>query len=38
MQELILCLHAIPIPFKHTLIHFIIVLLTALFNQQSYAR
>jgi hypothetical protein len=36
MRELILYLHAIPVPFKHILIRFIAVLLTALFNQQSY--
>jgi hypothetical protein len=35
MWELILYLYAIPVPFKHTLIRFIIVPLTALFDQQS---
>jgi hypothetical protein len=32
MRELIFYLYAIPVPFKHTLIYFIIVPLTALFN------
>jgi hypothetical protein len=32
MRELILYLYAIPVPFKRILIHFIVVLLTALFN------
>ena len=36
MQKLILYLYAIPILFRRTLIYFIVVLLTALFNQQSY--
>jgi len=36
MQKLVLYSHAIPIPFKRTLIHFIIIPLTALFNQQNY--
>jgi len=36
MQELVLYLHAIPILFKYILIYFIIVLLTASFNQQNY--
>jgi hypothetical protein len=36
MRELILYLHAISVPFRHILIHFIIVPLTASFNQQSY--
>jgi hypothetical protein len=35
MQELILYLYAIPVPFKHTLIHFIVIPLTASFNQRS---
>jgi hypothetical protein len=35
MRELILYLYTIPILFKHILIRFIAVLLTALFNQQS---
>jgi hypothetical protein len=35
MRELIFYLYAISIPFRHTLIHFIIVPLTALFDQQS---
>jgi len=30
--ELVLYLHAIPIPFKRTLIYFVVVPLTALFN------
>jgi hypothetical protein len=36
MRELIFYLYTIPVPFKHTLIRFIAVLLTALFNQRSY--
>jgi hypothetical protein len=37
MQELVFYLYAIPIPFKRTLIFFIAVPLTALFNQRSCA-
>jgi hypothetical protein len=36
MRELILYLYAIPVLFKRTLIHFIVVPLTTLFNQRSY--
>jgi hypothetical protein len=35
MRELVFYLYAIPVLFKHILIHFIAVPLTALFDQQS---
>ena len=38
MQKLIYYLYTIPVPFRRTLIRFIVVPLTTLFNQQSYTR
>jgi hypothetical protein len=35
MRELIFYLYAIPVPFRRILIHFIVIPLTALFNQRS---
>jgi hypothetical protein len=36
MREFVFYLYAIPVLFKHILIYFIVVPLTALFNQRSY--